>query len=165
MHMYYISDIDEKLIRVIDLGPFKHRVDDGIIYSHIETRAKTFLTLRLFISIILCQLCICVYMCLWFISIPGLPIRKAAYQALDSIHDSCPHRLDMSEFIRQVRKGLNDTDDIQILSYQILDKIALWQGAALLETLDELPPLVMKGVKEKLKEAKQTETSEKHGMG
>ena len=99
------------LIRMIDLGPFKHRVDDG------------------------------------------LPLRKAAYQLLDTLIDT-PHRIDIQEFIKVVMNGVKDEDDIAILTYQILYKLAVYHGAAFLQQIDEIPNLVMKGIRDKLKEAK-----------
>ena len=65
-------------IRVVNLGPFKHKIDDG------------------------------------------LPLRKAAFQALETLLEVAPHRLDLSEFVRSVQIGLVDHDDIQIVTYQIL---------------------------------------------
>jgi hypothetical protein len=53
-----------------------------------------------------------------------------------------------------VRLGVADHDDIQIVTYQILHDLSLGHGATLLEQLDELPPVIMASVKEKLKEAK-----------
>lgn len=48
----------ESLVRVVDLGPFKHRIDDG------------------------------------------LPLRKAAFQCLETLLDVAPHRLDLSEYVK-----------------------------------------------------------------
>jgi len=103
---------DEKYVRTVDLGCFKHKVDDG------------------------------------------LPLRKAAYQALATILEVAPHRLDLKEYIRHIREGLSDTNDIQILSYQILQTVAVEQGQEMLTVVDELPEYIMKGIRAKLKEAK-----------
>jgi len=87
----------------------------------------------------------------------GLPIRKAAFQCLETLLDVAPHRLDIKEFINQIQKGLVDHDDIQIVSYNIFHSIAQWHGPALLQVIDEMPPLIMKSVRQKLKEAKEKE--------
>jgi len=113
--LYIEIEPNEKHIRILDLGPFKHKVDDG------------------------------------------LPLRKAAFQCLETLLDVAPHRLDLSEFIKKIQIGLVDHDDIQIVTYQILYNMAQYHGGKLLEVLDELPNQIMKGVKNKLKEAKGNE--------
>jgi cullin-associated NEDD8-dissociated protein 1 len=110
--LYSDMSIKAELIRVVDLGPFKHKVDDG------------------------------------------LAIRKAAYQCLDTLLSVASHRLNIRELMLELRKGLVDADDIQIQSYELLYKLAQYNGGLMLETLDELPNEIMKGVKEQLKEAK-----------
>jgi len=113
--LYVEIEPNEKYIRVLDLGPFKHKVDDG------------------------------------------LPLRKAAFQCLETLLDVAPHRLDLSEYVRKIQLGLVDHDDIEILTYQILANMAQYHGGKLLEVLEELPNQIMKGVKNKLKEAKGNE--------
>jgi len=110
--LYEATRPDPRLVRVVDLGPFKHKMDDG------------------------------------------LALRKAAFQCLDTLLQVAPHRLDLREFMGHVRLGVGDHDDIQIVTYQILHDVALSHGATLLEQLDDLPPVIMASVKEKLKEAK-----------
>jgi len=87
----------------------------------------------------------------------GLPIRKAAFQALETLLDVAPHRLDMKEYVNEIQKGLNDHDDIQIVTYNILHSIATWHGASLLQLIDEMPTAIMKSVRQKLKEVKEKE--------
>jgi cullin-associated NEDD8-dissociated protein 1 len=100
----------ESYVRIVDLGPFKHKIDDG------------------------------------------LPLRKQTFQCLDILIDVCFEMIHFNEFILQIRNGLTDHDDVQILCYSILQKLSNIHAKELLETLEELPPIIMKGVREKLKE-------------
>src|SRR5690349_8918702 len=43
--------------------------------------------------------------------------------------------------------GLTDNEDIQISTFQTFEHIASYHGSALLETLDQLPSIIMKSVK------------------
>jgi len=111
---------DQSLIREVDLGPFKHRVDDG------------------------------------------LPMRKAAFTCMDSLLDSTPHKIDLFEFIKFLKNGLVDeSPDIQMLTYQIFYKVGTFHGAAIVGVLDTLPTDLMKGIKAKMNEAKGTKDSER----
>jgi cullin-associated NEDD8-dissociated protein 1 len=58
--LYEATRPDPRLIRVVDLGPFKHKIDDG------------------------------------------LPLRKAAFQCLDTLLQVAPHRLNLREFMGSV---------------------------------------------------------------
>lgn len=111
---------NQDLIREVDLGPFKHRVDDG------------------------------------------LPLRKAAFTCLDSLLDSTPHKIDLFEFVKFLRNGLIDeSPDIQMLTYQIFYKVGTFHGAAIVGVLDTLPSDLMKGIKQKMNEAKGNKDSER----
>jgi len=87
----------------------------------------------------------------------GLPLRKAAYQALGTILSVAPHRVDVREFVGYISTGLTDYDDVQMLAYAILYDMAQHHQTALLEVLDSLPDVILNGVKQKLKEAKGAE--------
>ena len=64
--IYQATITDESLIREVDLGPFKHKVDDG------------------------------------------LPLRKASFQCLDTLLDNTPYKMDLFEYIKYLRNGIND---------------------------------------------------------
>lgn len=87
----------------------------------------------------------------------GLPLRKAAFQCLETLLDVAPHRLDLKEYVLEIQKGLNDHDDLQIVVYNMLYNCAQWHGNALLQVIEELPTLVMASVRKKLKEANEKE--------
>ncbi|RLN67459.1 hypothetical protein BBP00_00001615 [Phytophthora kernoviae] len=99
-----------KMERVVDLGPFKHKVDDG------------------------------------------LPLRKAAYSCVDTLIQMVPQQLDITLFFDQLKRGLGDQDDIQMLSHQILIKICIVQPGSIVGALDSLIEPLEKTVNKKVKE-------------
>ncbi|KAG7401238.1 Cullin-associated NEDD8-dissociated protein 1 [Phytophthora boehmeriae] len=99
-----------KMERVVDLGPFKHKVDDG------------------------------------------LPLRKAAYSCVDTLIQMVPQQLDITLFFDQLKRGLGDQDDIQMLSHQILIKICVVQPGSIVGVLDSLIEPLEKTVNKKVKE-------------
>jgi len=119
----YASCVTNKaLIREVDLGPFKHRVDDG------------------------------------------LPLRKAAFSCLESLLDSTAviNKLDLFEFVKYLRNGLVDeSPDIQMLTYQIFYKVGKFHGSAIVGCLDTLPGDLMKGIKAKMNQAKGKKDAER----
>merc|ERR1719245_2637513 len=113
---------NQDLIREVDLGPFKHRVDDG------------------------------------------LPLRKAAFSCLESLLDSTAviNKLDLFEFVKYLRNGLVDeSPDIQMLTYQIFYKVGKFHGATIVGCLDTLPGDLMKGIKAKMNQAKGKKDAER----
>ncbi|KAG3100547.1 Cullin-associated NEDD8-dissociated protein 1 [Phytophthora idaei] len=99
-----------KLERVVDLGPFKHKVDDG------------------------------------------LPLRKAAYSCVETLIQVLPQQLDISLFFDQLKRGLGDQDDIQMLSHQILINICYVQPGSIVGALDSLVEPLEKTINKKVKE-------------
>jgi len=94
----------------------------------------------------------------------GLPLRRATFQCLHTLLESAPHRIpDMKQYLNEVKKGLNDHDDIQIVTYNILQTTALNHSAMLLQVIEDLPDPIMKSVKLKLKESKASEDKDKDG--
>jgi len=110
--LYAALSPDPSLVRVVDMGPFKHKVDDG------------------------------------------LPLRKAAFQCLDTVLDVAFPALDSVTFLRHLSKGLTDHPDIVILVYGMLAKVAQRYPNQLAQVLDEMPPPMMDGIKTQLKLAK-----------
>jgi len=90
------SKVKPELIREVDLGPFKHKVDDG------------------------------------------LEVRKAAYECMYTLLDSCLDRVNISQFVGNLVDGLKDHYDIKTLSHLMLIRLAHLAGPALLEGLDQL---------------------------
>jgi len=88
----------------------------------------------------------------------GLPLRKAVFQALDSILETSSHLVDMRKFNDSMKVGLADGDyDVQIMTYQTYEKLARSHPQVLLEMLDDFPKLILASVKGHIKVAKSKE--------
>jgi cullin-associated NEDD8-dissociated protein 1 len=104
------SKVKPELIREVDLGPFKHKVDDG------------------------------------------LEIRKAAFECMYTLLDTCLDRVNVPAFIANLVDGLKDQYDIKTLSHLMLIRLAALSGPALLEGLDQLVEPLRATVATKAKE-------------
>ncbi|KAG8464070.1 hypothetical protein KFE25_000238 [Diacronema lutheri] len=111
-----------ELVHQVDLGPFKHTVDDG------------------------------------------LELRKAAYEAMDTILDSCAERLELRAFIARLAAGLTDDYDIKLLCHLVLCKMAVRPACtpALLGSLDTLCEPLRKTVVGTLKDNAVKQEIERH---
>ena len=70
-------------VREVEMGPFKHEVDDG------------------------------------------LDLRKAAFECMYTLLDTCVDRLDIFEFLSHVQDGLKDHYDIKVSSVNVVFSIML----------------------------------------
>ena len=95
-HLYNETKVRKELIREVEMGPFKHTLDDG------------------------------------------LDIRKAAFECMYTLLDSCLDRLDIFEFLNHVEDGLKDHYDIKMLTYLMLVRLAHLCPSAVLQRLDRL---------------------------
>ncbi|CAH1772992.1 unnamed protein product [Owenia fusiformis] len=95
-HLYNETKVRKELIREVEMGPFKHTVDDG------------------------------------------LDIRKAAFECMYTLLDSCLDRIDIFEFLNHVEDGLKDHYDIKMLTYLMLVRLAHLVPNAVLQRLDRL---------------------------
>ena len=80
------------MIREVEMGPFKHTVDDG------------------------------------------LDLRKAAFECMYTLLDSCLDRIDIFEFLNHVEDGLKDHYDIKMLTYLMLVRLSTLCPNALLQS-------------------------------
>ncbi|XP_062521004.1 cullin-associated NEDD8-dissociated protein 1-like isoform X2 [Corticium candelabrum] len=94
--LYGETVVRKELIREVEMGPFKHTVDDG------------------------------------------LDIRKAAYECMYTLLDSCLERLDIYEFLSHVENALKDHYDIKMLAYLMLARLSTLAPHAVLQRLDSL---------------------------
>ncbi|KAF3859706.1 hypothetical protein F7725_022105, partial [Dissostichus mawsoni] len=76
--LYNETKVRKELIREVEMGPFKHTVDDG------------------------------------------LDLRKAAFECMYTLLDSCLDRLDIFTFLNHVEDGLKDHYDIKMLTFLML---------------------------------------------
>ncbi|KAK9718909.1 TATA-binding protein interacting (TIP20) [Popillia japonica] len=94
--LYSETRVKRDLIREVEMGPFKHTVDDG------------------------------------------LDIRKAAFECMYTLLDSCLDRIDIFEFLNHVEGGLKDHYDIKMLTYLMAARLAQICPGAVLQRLDRL---------------------------
>lgn len=95
--LYDQTVVKQELIRTVDLGPFKHVVDDG------------------------------------------LELRKAAFECVDTLLESCLDQVNPSSFIvPYLKSGLDDHYDVKMPCHLILSKLADKCPSAVLAVLDSL---------------------------
>jgi len=94
--VYGETKVRTELIREVEMGPFKHKVDDG------------------------------------------LDLRKAAFECMYTLLESCFEKLDVPQFLQHLNDGLKDVYDIKMLSHLMLAKLAHFAPAAIIESLDAL---------------------------
>ncbi|KAK6318703.1 hypothetical protein J4Q44_G00099140 [Coregonus suidteri] len=94
--LYNETQIRKDLIREVEMGPFKHTVDDG------------------------------------------LDVRKAAFECMYTLLDSCLDFLDISEFLEHVEEGLKDHYDIRMLTFIMLARLCSLCPNAVVQRLDRL---------------------------
>ncbi|KAK0083224.1 hypothetical protein PV325_009153 [Microctonus aethiopoides] len=94
--LYAETNTKKELIREVEMGPFKHTVDDG------------------------------------------LDLRKAAFECMYTLLDSCLDRLDVFDFLQHVENGLKDHYDIKMLTYLMTARLAQLCPTAVLQRLDRL---------------------------
>ncbi|MEQ2205427.1 Cullin-associated NEDD8-dissociated protein 1 [Xenoophorus captivus] len=94
-HLYNETKVRKELIREVEMGPFKHTVDDG------------------------------------------LDLRKAAFECMYTLLDSCLDRLDIFTFLNHVEDGLKDHYDIKVKANSVKQEF---------EKQDELKRSAMRAV-------------------
>ncbi|XP_029683341.1 cullin-associated NEDD8-dissociated protein 1-like isoform X2 [Takifugu rubripes] len=94
--LYKETRVRKELIREVEMGPFKHTVDDG------------------------------------------LDLRKAAFECMYTLLDSCLDALDVLQFLDHVEEGLKDHYDIRMLTFLMLARLATLSPAAVLQRVDRL---------------------------
>uniref|UniRef100_A0A0R3RXJ3 TIP120 domain-containing protein n=1 Tax=Elaeophora elaphi TaxID=1147741 RepID=A0A0R3RXJ3_9BILA len=94
--LYSETVVKKDLVREVEMGPFKHTVDDG------------------------------------------LDLRKAAFECMYTLLETCLERLDIFEFITHVENGLKDQHDIKLLTYLMLARLATLCPSQVLQRLDSL---------------------------
>lgn len=108
-HLYSETKVRKELIREVEMGPFKHTVDDG------------------------------------------LDIRKAAFECMYTLLDSCLDRLNIFEFLNHVEIGLKDHYDIKMLTYLMLVRLSGLCPNAVLQHLDRIVEPLRSTVQSKVK--------------
>ncbi|NXI39912.1 CAND1 protein, partial [Galbula dea] len=94
--LYNETKVRRELIREVEMGPFKHTVDDG------------------------------------------LDVRKAAFECMYTLLESCLDRLDIYEYLDHVEDGLKDHYDIRMLTFIMLARLSALCPSAMLQRLERL---------------------------
>ncbi|NWX88014.1 CAND1 protein, partial [Nothoprocta pentlandii] len=94
--LYKETKVRRELIREVEMGPFKHTVDDG------------------------------------------LDVRKAAFECMYTLLESCLDRLDIYEYLNHVEDGLKDHYDIRMLTFIMLARLSTLCPSAVLQRLERL---------------------------
>ncbi|CAL8143839.1 unnamed protein product [Orchesella dallaii] len=94
--LYVETQVRKELIREVEMGPFKHSVDDG------------------------------------------LDLRKAAFECMYTLLDSCLDRLEIRDFLTHVENGLRDHYDIKMLTYLMVARLASLCPSQVIQRLDRL---------------------------
>lgn len=94
--LYQETKVRKELIREVEMGPFKHTVDDG------------------------------------------LDLRKAAFECMYTLLETCLDRLEIFEFLNHVEDGLKDHYDIKMLTFLLLVRLSHLRPNALLQRIDKL---------------------------
>ncbi|NXX17054.1 CAND1 protein, partial [Podargus strigoides] len=94
--LYTETKVRRELIREVEMGPFKHTVDDG------------------------------------------LDVRKAAFECMYTLLESCLDRLDIYEYLNHVEDGLKDHYDIRMLTFIMLARLSTLCPSAVLQRLERL---------------------------
>lgn len=108
-HLYNETKVKKELIREVEMGPFKHTVDDG------------------------------------------LDIRKAAFECMYTLLDSCLDRLDIFEFLSHVENGLKDHYDIKMLTYLMLVRLSVLSPNAVFQHLERIVDPLRSTIQSKVK--------------
>ncbi|NXS61534.1 CAND1 protein, partial [Brachypteracias leptosomus] len=94
--LYHETKVRRELIREVEMGPFKHTVDDG------------------------------------------LDVRKAAFECMYTLLESCLDRLDIYEYLNHLEDGLKDHYDIRMLTFIMLARLSSLCPSPVLQRLDRL---------------------------
>ena len=68
----------------------------------------------------------------------GLDLRKAAFECMYTLLDTCVDRLDIFEFLCHVQDGLKDHYEMKMLTYLMVSRVAQLCPGAVLTKLDKL---------------------------
>lgn len=68
----------------------------------------------------------------------GLDLRKAAFECMYTLLDSCLDRLDIQTFLTHVENGLRDHYDIKMLTYLMVARLASLCPSQVIQRLDRL---------------------------
>ncbi|CAF4555104.1 unnamed protein product [Rotaria socialis] len=119
--LYNETRVRPELIREVEMGPFKHTVDDG------------------------------------------LDLRKAAYECMYTLLDTCLDKLDMFDYLTYVEDGLKqDHYDIRMLTFLMVVRLSILCPTIVLQRLDRLVQPLKTILQSKVKANSIKQEFEKH---
>ncbi|KAL5534786.1 hypothetical protein ACEPAG_1250 [Sanghuangporus baumii] len=78
----------------------------------------------------------------------GIEVRKAAYETMYTLLDTCLSKLDVYEFLGRVIAGLSDdADEIKVLAHMMIFRLSSVAPTALAQRLDDITPPLEKTMK------------------
>uniref|UniRef100_A0A0N5AZJ8 TIP120 domain-containing protein n=1 Tax=Syphacia muris TaxID=451379 RepID=A0A0N5AZJ8_9BILA len=107
--LYAETAVKKELVREVEMGPFKHMVDDG------------------------------------------LDLRKAAFECMYTLLETCLERLSIPEFMTHVEAGLSDHHDIKLLTYLMLARLSVLCPTQVLQRLEKISEPLKMQMHEKVK--------------
>jgi len=92
----------------------------------------------------------------------GIPIRKAAYNLIDSLVEKLPSRIELNGIMEAIIKGLDDTaEECMILCLHILGRLTSIAPTLVLSLIDGVVEAFEKQVQKNLKLISNVQSSEK----
>ena len=123
--LYKEAVVNPDLIRTVQMGPWTHKVDDGL-----EARKTAYETLYTLVSVVA------------FGNFRAF-LADRSYQL-----DTCLSKLDLHEFLGRVASGLaDDSDEVKVICHMMLFRLAQVAPAAVAQRLDDLTPPLEKSMK------------------
>merc|ERR1711907_767897 len=92
----------------------------------------------------------------------GLDTRKAAFECMFTVLEVCAQRLTVNTFMDNVLKGLNDHNDIKMLMYLMLSRVAAQYPYEVSNRVDDFSDALLKAMSAKLKKNAVQQEVEKH---
>lgn len=100
-YLYEQTVVDESLVRFVEMGPFKHRVDDGLETRKVGRPVCT--SSARSIDLLRTQL---------------------AYSTMLTLLDTCLSKIDVNEYLGRVLAGITDEDEIKVLCYLMFIRLS-----------------------------------------
>ena len=94
--LYEQTVVRPEMVRVVDLGPFKHTIDDG------------------------------------------LELRKAAFECLEILIDSCRSQIEFQAFVNHLESGFQDHYDVKMPAHLLLSKVCALDPSSVLSLLEKI---------------------------
>jgi len=92
----------------------------------------------------------------------GLENRKAAFECMYTLLETCIDKIEISTFVEHVKAGLGDVYDVKLLCHLMLVRLAKSAGPALITSLDSLVEPLKKTITAKVRDTAVQQEKEKN---